>query len=81
MERKTDHTDDGNKSKVDTYCKMRYIGRKDGIHKNVQEIFNELEQFYHEFGSIMLNPLAKFEKKTKKSNKGKDKIITSDSSR
>ena len=68
VERKTDHTDD--KSKVETYCKMRYIGRKDGIHKNVQEIFNELEQFYHEFASIMLNPLAKYEKKSKKSAKG-----------
>ena len=44
---------------------MRYIGRKDGIQKNVQEIYYELEQFYQEFAGIMLNPLSNFEKKSK----------------
>ncbi len=65
VERKTDHFDD-NKSKIETYCKMRYIGRKDGIQKNVEEIYYELEQFYQEFANIMLNPLMNFEKKSKK---------------
>jgi hypothetical protein len=64
VERKTDHSDN-NTSKINTYCKMRYIGRKDGIGRNVQEINYELEQFYHEFANIMLNPLAKFEKNSK----------------
>ena len=68
VERKTDHSGD-NKSKIETYCKMRYIGRKDGIQKNVQEIYYELEQFYNEFANIMLNPLKNFEKKTKKNTK------------
>ena len=66
VERKTDHSDN-NKSKVETYCKMRYIGRKDGIQKNVQEIYYELEQFYHEFANIMLDPLKHYEKNFKSS--------------
>ena len=68
VERKTDHSGD-NKSKIETYCKMRYIGRKDGIQKNVQEIYYELEQFYNEFANIMLNPLKNSEKKKKKTNR------------
>ncbi len=69
VERKTDHTDE-NKSKSETYCKMRYVGRKDGLKKNVQEINDELEQFYQEFATIMLNPLKNFERRARPSKKG-----------
>jgi hypothetical protein len=54
VERKTDLSND-NRRKVNTYCKMRYIGRIDALHQNlaIQEIYSELEQFYNEFSSVM----------------------------
>ncbi|OLS21326.1 MAG: hypothetical protein HeimC3_36430 [Candidatus Heimdallarchaeota archaeon LC_3] len=40
------------------YCKMRYIGARDGLRiENEQQIFQELEQFFKEFSPIMTKPL------------------------
>ena len=55
IERKTDT---GLRPRSETYCKMRYVGIRDGLPKsNLQGIYDELLQFYTEFWPIMAKPL------------------------
>lgn len=59
IERKTDT---GLRPRSETYCKMRYVGIRDGLPKsNIQGIYDELQQFYTEFWPIMTKPLEKEE--------------------
>jgi hypothetical protein len=51
-------TETGDRSQSETYCKMRYIGLHDGLpESNIQEIYDELQQFYSEFSSVMTKPI------------------------
>jgi hypothetical protein len=57
IERKTSMVE--GTAKEDVYCKMRYIGARDGLRiENEQQIFQELEQFFKEFSPIMTKPLS-----------------------
>lgn len=61
VERKTDRSDT-EEPITETYCKMRYIGTRDGIPKtNLQEIYSELHQFFSEFAPIMARSFQAFE--------------------
>ncbi|MBD3185874.1 hypothetical protein GF325_03510 [Candidatus Bathyarchaeota archaeon] len=56
IERKTDVTKYESSSKI--YCKMRYIGSKERLHKSsILDMYKELQVFYGEFAGVLSQPV------------------------